>query len=243
MKAVLDELYARFDAEKFSAGDPCGVVRELMRHTDSQMDIEIGALLVAVISWGSRKVFIPVARHMLRDEMKWHPAEFVMSGAFEHSYQDAKKQCVYRTLNVPTFQQICRNLCNELQDHATMEQRLAGLSSEEAIAEICRWLEPAKIGTPGKSACKRVCMFLRWMVRHEKPDFGLWTSRSQSDLYAILDTHVCQLTAPLLENSSRSSSSPTWKTCTKLTEIFKSWDAEDPLKYDVALMTLADAHK
>ena len=172
---------------------------------------------------------------MLRDEMQWHPAHFIMSEAYEHAYLDAKNQCVYRTLNVPTFRQVCRNLRQQLQGYDTMEARLNGLTAKEAIAEICSWLAPARLGSMPASACKRVCMFMRWMVRRESPDFGLWTSRPQNDLYAVMDTHVCQQTMSMLTHKH-----PTWAACEELTAIFRQWDPIDPLHYDIALMTLAD---
>lgn len=234
-KELLDQLYGQFDIERFKAVDPCGAVYKLMEHTDDQLDIEIGALLTAMISWGSRKVIVPTALHMLGDEMQWHPAQFVLDGQYAWSYQNAKNECVYRTLNVPTFKSVCKNLQTQLQGYDTMETRLSHLSAKDAIGEICRWLEPAKVGTMDKSACKRVCMFLRWMVRHESPDLNLWTTRSQSDLYAIMDTHVCQLTQSLIPGLK-----PSWKTCEKLTSVFRSWNLEDPLRYDIALMQLAD---
>ncbi len=235
-KEVLDAYYAEeFNIERFKQNDPCGTVYQLMEHTDNQLDIELGALLVAMISWGSRKVICPTALHMLRDEMKWHPAEFIMSGRFEESYADAKNGCVYRTLNVATFKAVCRKLREALKGFNTMEEALEGKTTKEAVREICTWLQDAKIGTMDKSACKRVCMFVRWMTRHASPDLNIWKSRPQNDLYAVMDTHVLQLTQSLLKNKR-----PTWKACEELTNIFKSWDAEDPLKYDIALMTMAD---
>lgn len=234
-KQLLDNLYNDFDVNAFKSIDPCGVVYQLLDHTTLQADIEIGALLTAMISWGSRKVIVPTALHMLRDEMRWHPHRFIMEGEFEESYSNAKNQCVYRTLNVPTFKAICRNLQANLKGYSTMEERLQGLTAQEAISEICTWLAPAKVGTMNQSACKRVCMFMRWMVRQSAPDFGLWQSRSQADLYAVMDTHVCSLTKDLMTNKR-----PTWKACEELTELFKRWNASDPLKYDVALMVLAD---
>jgi len=235
-KEVLDSCYAKtFDIERFKANDPCGTVYKLMEHTTLQLDIEIGALLVAMISWGNRKVIVPTALNMLETEMHWHPVQFILNEEYEQSYQKAKNDCVYRTLNVPTFKAVCRSLHDALIGHSTMEEMFTGLPTKQVIATICQWLEPAKIGTMDKSACKRVCMFVRWMTRQEAPDLGIWKSRSQSDLYAVMDTHVQQLTQSLLKNKR-----PTWKSCEELTNIFKQWDSEDPLKYDIALMTFAD---
>lgn len=235
-KEILEKYYSQtFDIERFKANDPCGAVYQLMEHTSRQLDIEIGALLVAMISWGNRKVIVPTAIKMLRDEMRWHPADFILNGEYESSYKDAKNECVYRTLNVPTFKAVCRSLHDALKGYETMEELFNGMPTKDVIATICEWLAPAKIGTMDKSACKRVCMFVRWMTRHESPDLNIWQTRSQSDLYAVMDTHVQQLTQSLLKNKR-----PTWKSCEELTSIFKSWDAQDPLKYDIALMTMAD---
>ena len=235
-KELLDKYYSQtFDTERFKANDPCGAVYQLMEHTDRQLDIEIGALLVAMISWGSRKVICPTAVRMLRDEMSWHPADFILSGKYEDSYKNAKNDCVYRTLNVPTFKQVCRSIHNALRGHETMEELFEGLPTRDVVERLCQWLAPARVGTMDKSACKRVCMFVRWMTRNSEPDLGIWKSRPQHDLYAVMDTHVLQLTQSILRNKR-----PTWKACEELTEIFKSWDADDPLKYDIALMTMAD---
>lgn len=235
-KQILDKYYSQtFDIERFKNIDPCGAVYKLMEHTNRQMDIEIGALLVAMISWGNRKVIVPTALHMLQDEMHWHPADFILSKEYENCYSGAKNNCVYRTLNVDTFKAVCRSLHDAIIGHNTMEELFVGMPTKDVIAIICQWLAPAKIGTMDKSACKRVCMFVRWMTRKESPDLNIWKSRSQADLYAVMDTHVQQLTQNLLVNKR-----PTWKSCEELTNIFKSWDPIDPLKYDIALMTYAD---
>lgn len=188
-----------------------------------------------MISWGNRKVIVPTALHMLQDEMHWHPADFILSKEYENCYSGAKNNCVYRTLNVDTFKAVCRSLHDAIIGHNTMEELFVGMPTKDVIAIICQWLAPAKIGTMDKSACKRVCMFVRWMTRKESPDLNIWKGRSQTDLYAVMDTHVQQLTQNLLVNKR-----PTWKSCEELTNIFKSWDPIDPLKYDIALMTYAD---
>lgn len=238
-KANLEAIYAQtFDTERFKGVDPCGIVYELMEHTDNQLDIELGALFVAMITWGNRKAIRQAARHMLRDEMNWHPGEFVLNGLFKDSYKDAKNGCVYRTLNSDTFKKVCYNVQQALftvGDNPTLERYLAGKSCLECIGLLCDMLAPAKLGFPGKSACKRICMFMRWMTRTTAPDLGIWRERSQGDLYAVMDVHVCTLTSSILTNKQAS-----WKSCNELSQIFKEWDPIDPLKYDIALMTLSD---
>lgn len=235
-KEILDNIYINnFDSEIFKSVDPCGIVYKLMEHTNNQLDIELGALFVSMISWGNRKAIRKTAEYMLCDEMKWSPAAFIIEGKFENSYKNAKNNCVYRTLNVETFKKVCRRIQKGLDGYNTMEKCFEGKTTKDSISTICSWLSDAKIGTMDKSACKRICMFMRWMTRAVAPDFGLWATRSPRDLYAIMDVHVCDLTRSILTNKR-----PTWKACEELTNIFKSWDSDDPLKYDIALMVLAD---
>lgn len=236
-----------FDVERFKEVDPCGIVYELKEHTDRQLDIELGALFTAMISWGNRKCIRRAARHMLADEMLWSPSRFIMEGKYLTSYGNGSEGncCVYRTLSREPFIAVCQNLhevLKERQEKAgigaeelTLEGCLEGLPARDAIGQIAQWLSPAKLGVMGKSACKRICMFMRWMVRTSAPDFGLWHTREASDLYAVMDVHVCTLAAPIMRHRQAS-----WAACEELTETFRQWDPADPLKYDIALMVLAD---
>ena len=256
-KQLLDEaLTHTFDMERFLGIDPMGLVYELREHTDNQLDIELGALFTAMITWGNRKAIRTAVRHMLCDEMHWHPGEFILSGAYQESYRTAKNNCVYRTLNVTAFKQVCRTVERALKgseqeaqrvqevqrgqvvqevQRVTLEEMFRERTIEEIISTLSQWLAPARLGTFGTSACKRICMFLRWMIRRGTPDFGLWQTHNQNELYAVMDVHVCQLTEGLTGIHQAS-----WKSCCRLTEIFRSWDSVDPLKYDIALMTVAD---
>lgn len=241
-KDVLEKVHREhFNKEKFLEVDPCGLVYELKQHTSRQLDIELGALFVAMISWGNRKAIRQAARKMLQDEMNWQPAEFILQERYLNSYTDAKNGCVYRTLNREKFILVCSNIHRSLKqtinnnNDLTLEQIFQNNSIEEIIAKLCEWLSPARLGKPGISACKRICMFLRWMIRPGEPDLGLWRGMDPSKLYAVMDIHVCQLTASILSRKQAD-----WKACVELTNIFRTWSNDDPLKYDIALMTVAD---
>lgn len=241
-KEVLEKVHnEHFNKEKFLEVDPCGLVYELKQHTTRQLDIELGALFVAMISWGNRKAIRQAARKMLRDEMQWKPADFILQEKYSDSYLDAKNGCVYRTLNRDKFILLCMNIRQALlemdccEKELTLELFFCSKSVEEIIATLCQWLSPARLGKPGVSACKRICMYLRWMIRQGEPDLGIWKQMDQRKLYAVMDVHVCQLTASILSRKQAD-----WKACLELTNIFRAWSEDDPLKYDVALMTAAD---
>jgi uncharacterized protein (TIGR02757 family) len=88
-----------------------------------------------------------------------------------------------------------------------------------------------------KSTCKRLNMFLRWMVRKDDRgvDFGLWTSIKPSDLICPTDLHV-ERVARKLKLITRKQVD--WQTATELTENLRQFDPLDPVKYDFALFGL-----
>lgn len=91
------------------------------------------------------------------------------------------------------------------------------------------------VATPvRKSTCKRLNMFLRWMVRKDDKgvDFGLWKKIKTSQLLCPLDVHVERVARQfnLIKRKQRD-----WLTVVELTENLKKFDADDPVKYDFAL--------
>jgi uncharacterized protein (TIGR02757 family) len=82
------------------------------------------------------------------------------------------------------------------------------------------------------SACKRMNLFLRWMIRDKDIDFGIWKGVPKNKLVIPLDTHIARI-SKCLGFTRRSSQD--WKMAVEITESLKRFDAEDPLKYDFAL--------
>jgi uncharacterized protein (TIGR02757 family) len=85
------------------------------------------------------------------------------------------------------------------------------------------------------SACKRMNLFLRWMVRTSAPDFGLWRFVDPAKLVMPLDTHVHRICTFLGLNRRRSAD---WKTARLLTDGLARFSPEDPVRYDFAICRL-----
>ncbi len=99
------------------------------------------------------------------------------------------------------------------------------------------------VATPlSKSTCKRLCMFLRWMVRQDDKgvDFGIWRTIKPSQLLMPLDVHV-ERHARRLGLLTRPQTD--WQTVLELTENLRQFDAADPVKYDFALFGMGIAEK
>ena len=82
------------------------------------------------------------------------------------------------------------------------------------------------------SACKRMNLFLRWMVRKDELDFGLWNEIPVSKLIIPVDTHVASICAELKLTTRKNVS---WKMAEEITENLKKFDPDDPVKYDFAI--------
>jgi uncharacterized protein (TIGR02757 family) len=82
------------------------------------------------------------------------------------------------------------------------------------------------------SACKRMNLFLRWMVRKDDLDFGLWNEIPTNKLLIPVDTHVARICRSLRLTKRKNVS---WKMAEEITENLKKFDPEDPVKYDFAI--------
>lgn len=86
------------------------------------------------------------------------------------------------------------------------------------------------------SACKRMNLFLRWMVRKDELDFGLWNGILTRQLIIPVDTHIAQICKKLKLTKRKNVS---WKMAKEITENLKKFDKQDPVKYDFALCHIA----
>ena len=99
------------------------------------------------------------------------------------------------------------------------------------------------VATPArKSACKRLNMFLRWMVRQDDGgvDFGLWKQIKPAQLVCPCDLHVDRVARKLGLIQRKQTD---WQTALELTESLRQLDPDDPVKYDFALFGLGVEEK
>ena len=82
------------------------------------------------------------------------------------------------------------------------------------------------------SACKRMNLFLRWMVRKDELDFGLWKEIPASKLVMPVDTHIARISKSLKLTKRKNVS---WQMAEEITQNLKKYDAKDPIKYDFAI--------
>ncbi len=245
LKDRLDELVDSVNRIGFIEHDPIGIPH---RFTLMQ-DIEISGLLAAVLAWGQRKTIINKTTELL-NRMDNQPYDFIL----HHSENDRKPflNFVHRTFQGIDAIYFLDFLQRHYRQYDTLESAFypdiaKPYRQEEALNDFCSYFCSSRdllqrtqkhIASPAKkSTCKRLNMYLRWMVRSDDRDvdFGLWKTIPMSGLMMPLDVHVENYARKfgLLTRKQRD-----WLAVVELTEALKDFDPHDPVKYDFALFGL-----
>lgn len=245
LKEFLDEQVDRYNRADFILADPVQVPHAFVK----LQDIEIAGFITATLAWGQRKTIIAKASELM-NLMDYAPHDFVL----HHKARDLKRVSAFkhRTFNsidllyfIAFFKQFYskhHSLEEAFLQDATqpmlMEDRLAHF--HDLFFSLNDFPNRTKkhVATPARqSACKRLNMFLRWMVRRDDRgvDFGLWKNILPAQLICPLDLHV-ERVARQLKLIKRKQVD--WQTALELTHNLRKFDSADPVKYDFALFGL-----
>ena len=236
IKDEMDEAFKNLDTFQFIANDPIQVVHEMAaRPGATTADIEICAIWSAMLSWGRREQIISNIRKLM-DMCSWNPADFVKFGDF---YDIDDDENIHRAIKGKQFKAVNHNLraTYNAVDSVAEYIKKNKQTVNDVIVDLSESLQHARLGSPSRnSSCKRINLLLRWMVRKDDIDLGLWKTPNlkPSDLYAVMDIHVAQQAQKMGLISYPKDS---WKAVLELTHVYRSWDLKDPLKYDFVLMT------
>ena len=220
-----------------------------------RQDIEIAGFFAAIFAWGNRTTIINKSKELMQ-LMDNAPHEFCL----KHSDAELKRllHFKHRTFNptdllyfIDFFQHHYSNY-DSLESAFTRSMNEKDTTVENALNGFYDYFFSLEnvpkrtlkhIASPAKkSSCKRLNMYLRWMVRRDDKgvDFGLWNSLSPSQLIIPLDVHV----ARVARHFGLLTRKPTdWLAAVELTEVMKTLDKKDPAKYDFALFALGVLEK
>lgn len=244
LKNFLDAKVDEFNRPAFIEDDPVSIPHRFTR----LQDIEIAGLFAAVLAWGQRKTIINKTTELLA-RMDNDPYLFVQ-GLTPRSLKSFDT-FRHRTFNPVDARYFVTFLHHFYKEHVSLEEAFAISASDENVEQGLRRFHdqffslpeaPARtqkhLATPArKSACKRINMFLRWMVRNDQRgvDFGLWKTISPAQLICPCDLHV-ERVARRLKLIRRKPVD--WLTAVELTNNLRRLDPADPVKYDFALFGL-----
>lgn len=167
---------------------------------NDKKDIEISAFLTSWIAFGNRKLIMQQAE-ILDNLMGNSPYDFIMNKVWEQYKENTNT--FYRMFTYHDFFCICQRLYNIYQEWDDLEVFYEGYNN--VIREIQTDFGGVK-GIPKlerDSPCKRICLFLRWVVRKSPVDLGIWTIIHPTELYIPLDAHVAKMAHQLGINNTQ----------------------------------------
>ncbi len=245
IKQLLDEKYIAYcRSDFFIKTDPI----QIPKLFESKEDIEISGFLAASLAWGQRPTIINKCKELMQ-YMDFVPYDFIMNAPdtdFERF-----KHFKHRTFNGYDCIYFMRSLAkiyrqdgglesiftNSWQRHQNMFKVLSdwyhSFTALPAEPRVLRHIANVDKG----SACKRINMFLRWMVRNDSKgiDFGLWKNIPMSALLIPLDLHTGNISRQLGLLTRKQNDAIAVK---ELTEHLQKFDPIDPIRYDFALFGL-----
>jgi uncharacterized protein (TIGR02757 family) len=243
LKEFLNSKVDLYNQPSFISQDPVCIPHLFTK----KQDIEIAGFFAAIFSWGNRTTIINKSKELMQ-LMDNAPHQFVL----DHQKKDLQKLegFKHRTFN-STDLLYCIEFFNmhysknkSLETAFTKEMNNKDETIENGLKGFYKYFfslphipERTKkhIASPDKkSSCKRLNMYLRWMVRNDNKgvDFGIWKNIKPSQLVIPIDVHVARVAKKfnLLQHNKTD-----WQTALELTTYLRTLDATDPVKYDFAL--------
>lgn len=251
LKEFFDRKVDEYNRPSFIAPDPISIPHRFSK----LQDIEISALFAAVFAWGNRTIIINKTTELMK-LMDDAPYDFITN----HTEEDLKPflQFKHRTFNTTdllyfiSFLQYHYRHAESLElafsqwlgkKDKTIEHALTGFHNYFFSLPDAPARTKKHISTPYRqSSCKRLNMFLRWMVRSDDHgvDFGIWKHIQPSQLVCPIDVHVARVARRfnLIQRKQID-----WQTALELTSHLRKFDKHDPAKYDFALFGLGVVEK
>jgi len=251
IKDFLDEKLEKYNQPNFIPLDPISIPHRFSK----KQDIEITGFFAAILAWGQRKTIINKCLELFT-MMDNAPHDFLL-----HHHEDDLKPFLnfkHRTFNDVDTLFFIQFLSSFYKNHDSLEAAfLMGQNDHidgmhQILSSFHNFVfsypyapdrSKKHIATPArKSACKRLNMYLRWMVRADDKgvDFGLWKRIDPAQLICPCDLHVDRV-ARKLGLITRSQTD--WHTAVELTARLREFDPADPVKYDFALFGLGVEEK
>ncbi len=251
LAAFLDRKADEYNRPSFIKDDPISIPHLFSK----KQDIEIAGFFAAVFAWGNRTTIIKKSRELM-ELMDMAPYQFIRQSSPPSLKRLASFK--HRTFNTTDLLYFIEFLQYHYSEHnsleaafvksmqhgdETVENGLIGFYDHFFSLEDVPARTRKHIATPArKSSCKRLNMYLRWMVRNDEQgvDFGLWKKISPAQLVCPIDLHVARVARKfnLLQRNQTD-----WQAALELTTYLRTLDPLDPARYDFALFGLGVVEK
>jgi uncharacterized protein (TIGR02757 family) len=251
LKLFLNNKVTEYNQPSFILPDPVCIPHLFSK----KQDIEIAGFFAAIFAWGNRTTIINKSKELMQ-LMDNAPHQFCL----QHTDNDLKKllNFKHRTFNPTDLYYFIAFFKEHYTNYESLEMAFTKTLKKEdeniehalnGFYDYFFWLEDVPkrtmkhIASPAKKAtCKRLCMYLRWMVRSDNKgvDFGIWKNIKPAQLIVPLDVHVARVARHFNLINRKATD---WQTAVELTNEMKQFDKNDPAKYDFALFALGVLEK
>lgn len=247
LTVLLNNKAAQYNQPFFIPNDPISIPHLFTK----KQDIEIAGFFAAIFAWGNRTTIISKSKELLQ-RMDNAPHDFIQT----HSPKNLKRflHFKHRTFNSTDLLYFISFLQMHYKNNQSLETAFTihGDTIEKMLTGFHHYFfslpdVPVRtkkhISTPEKkSTCKRLNMFLRWMVRRDGNgvDFGIWKNISPARLICPIDVHVARVARKLGILQRKQTD---WQAALELTQYLQTLDKKDPVKYDFALFGLGAVEK
>lgn len=255
-KAELDNLVKKYETTDFILPDPISIPHSFT----CKKDIEIAGFIASLVAYGSRKVFLKKLDKLF-SIVQNEPLNFILNfepkilGDFNYRFGKSQDFAeIFRIMRElyekdgglkELFKFGYTNFVSHKKDEFSPD-RIQYMFSVVADYFYSRASQNAGQGfyfmipdSRKGGAMKRMCMYLRWMVRKPPVDFGIWNFIPQSELLIPLDVHVARVSRKMGLLTRKQND---FKSVIELTENLKKFDPQDPSKYDFAIFGLGATH-
>lgn len=247
LKEFLNRKVDQYNQPSFIKDDPVCIPHLFTQ----KQDIEIAGFFAAIFSWGNRTTIIQKSKELMQ-LMDMQPYDFCLNN--NASVLKRLTGFKHRTFNLTDLLYFVEFFKHHYKKYESLETAFTmhGNSVDEMLTGFHHYFfaleDPPDrtkkhISSPEKnSTCKRLNMFLRWMVRYDSKgvDFGIWKNISPARLICPIDLHVARV-ARRLNILQRKQTD--WITAIELTDYLRTLDKDDPVKYDFALFSLGVIEK
>jgi uncharacterized protein (TIGR02757 family) len=247
---LLESYYQKYNSKDFIEHDPISIPHRFSK----LQDIEIAGFFAATFAWGLRKTIINKSLELM-NLVDFAPYDFIKN----HKESELKSllNFKHRTFNSTDLLYFMHFFKEYYATHSSLEELFIPGDGEATHVKggienfyrhfISSPFFPSRtskhVASPSKkSACKRINMFLRWMVRKDDKgvDFGLWEKIKPHQLICPCDVHVDKVVRKLQLVTRKQVD---WQMAVELTENLKKLDPTDPVKYDFALFGMGMHHE
>ena len=238
IKQRLDRLYNKYNRREYVHPDPL----EFLYRYKAVRDMEIAALVASALAYG-RVAQILKSVGVVLDIMGSSPYRYIKNSTFE-SLTKAFSHFSHRFARGAHLSALLLNTKNIIEKYGSLhhcfyENLKDGANIIPALTLLSDRLAQGRhdpghlVAIPEKgSACKRMNLFLRWLIRSDNVDPGGWERVPKSSLIIPLDTHMHKISLALGFTGRRQAN---MVTALEITESFKKLAPDDPIKYDFAL--------